>query len=102
MQDNVQKPLKIIYLGDSSASSNSHHRAEALRRLGCIIDVIDPYEFLKSKPQYRRWIEYRIGYHFLAKYILERIIYLFQDTSETYDLIWVNGGELQDHQLLDG
>ena len=94
MQDHVQKPLKIIYLGDSSASSNSHHRAEALRRLGCIIDVIDPYEFLKSKPQYRRWIEYRIGYHFLANYILERIIYLFQDKSETYDLIWVNGGEL--------
>ena len=94
MKNSSQIPLRVAYLGDGSTCSNSHYRAEALRRLGCNVEETDIYKFLSVMPKLRRWLEYRTGYRIFSKYILKQIIRSLGDSPKPYDLIWINGGEL--------
>lgn len=85
----------ILYLGDSSPSSTSAHRANALTRLGHAVVFLDPYKMF-SKQLGSRWlsaIHFRTGYRFLNSSVvkwLERALH----TVGRPDVVWVNSGEL--------
>jgi len=91
----ASKSLNILYLGDENPNTTSFHRCVALRRLGCNVDVVNPYKFLQPFPRYINRLSYRTGYRLLAKYFLRLIAAsLLRNFPHSYDLIWINGGEL--------
>lgn len=85
--------MRVLYLGATHPSSTSRHRAEALRRLGCEVELHDPHTALGVHSQgWRSSLHYRTGY-MLARPLIER----WADgltASKPYDLCWVDGGEL--------
>jgi len=85
----------ILYFGDSSSGSTSAHRAEALRRLGHNVIIIDPYlAFPKSlKSKISGMIHFRTGYRMLQGRMARWALQVTQNMSKP-ELIWVDSGEL--------
>jgi spore maturation protein CgeB len=85
---------RILYLGDSSPSSTSRHRAEALRRLGLEVIHHDPYAGLGTK-----LLGVRGAFHYRTGYLLTRssVSAWVQELAAlvgAFDLCWVDSGEL--------
>jgi hypothetical protein len=88
--------MKILYIGQSTKESTSRHRAEALKRLGHEITLVDPYAVL-SKPLHSRLrgaLHYRTGYRLLQRKTCAWVEEILQLHSNWPELIWVNSGEL--------
>ena len=67
MGDGKKPTLRILYLGHDSGTSR--HRADALRRLGHKVDVLDPWEFFPKGKISRKVIEklvYEVGAAWLS------------------------------------
>jgi spore maturation protein CgeB len=85
--------LNILYVGRGHGTSG--HRAETLRRLGHQVQLIDPLDF---QPQ-GRFVSRVLGKLVremgglpLEAYVRPRLLNAVK--SRSYDLVWVNGGEL--------
>jgi spore maturation protein CgeB len=86
--------MRVLYLGDTNASSTSFHRAQALRRLGCDVDLHDPREAVRAQTQgLLGTLHYRTGY-LLTRPVVERWVRSLLAKSHRHDLCWVDGGEL--------
>ena len=81
--------MKILYLGDDHGTSR--HRADALRRIGHDVHVVDPATTLPGGARVKQLVKETGGLvtqEFVARRILDRI------EGSQYDLTWVNGGHL--------
>lgn len=86
--------MRVLYLGASSPSSTSGHRAEALRRLGCHVDVLDPYQAVE--PHTRGLLgalHYRTGY-LMIRSVVNQWLRTQLARHPGHDLCWVDNGEL--------
>lgn len=85
----MNQSLRILYLGDDHAFSTSSHRAEALRRIGCEVELLNPqraYSQLKLHPK----LNYLTGYQLVSRLVfwwLKKSIH-----GKQFDLAWVDGG----------
>jgi len=92
----------ILFLGSNSIASTSRHRADALRRLGCLVTVVDPEELLGPRSRWQSFLDYRSGYIWLHHKLLhafkmnENLSSLFSS-----NLVWIEGGELYGPTFLD-
>ena len=88
------KNLNILYLGQDYGTSR--HRADALRRLGHRVEVIDPWEFLPQQPKLIRKLigklTYEIGPGFLEAYVRQQLKNRINEKQ--FDIIWSNQCEL--------
>jgi len=85
---------RILYIGNNHSASTSAHRADALKRLGHEVVVHNPFlAVAKEIGSYLNFIHYRTGYSLLQPKIEKWICALMQEDS-TYDLVWVDSGEL--------
>uniref|UniRef100_UPI0035B2F198 glycosyltransferase family protein n=1 Tax=Aquabacterium sp. TaxID=1872578 RepID=UPI0035B2F198 len=88
------RQLRALYVGDSNPASTSCHRAQALRRIGCHVDILDPYQAL-------RWmtsgvlgaVNYRTGYTLSRRHVVQWLRSTLL-AGQRYDLCWVDSGEL--------
>jgi hypothetical protein len=87
-------PRSILYFGSNSPTSTSRHRADALRRLGCEVTVVDPEELIGPRSRWQAFLDYRTGYCWLQKGLLLSLNATVEGVGNNPDLIWVNGGEL--------
>lgn len=86
--------MRVLYLGASSPSSTSRHRAEALRRLGCLVDVLDPYQAVERHMQgLLGALHYRTGY-LMIRSLVDQWLKDMLARSPRHDLCWVDNGEL--------
>lgn len=81
--------MKILYLGEDSGTCRQ--RADAMKRLGHDVDLLDPYRAFPDNGLTRRWI-YKTG-GLIAAYFVEKWM-LRTVARRSYDLVWVDGGEL--------
>lgn len=81
--------MKILYLGEDSGTCRQ--RADAMKRLGHDVDLLDPYRAFPDNGLTRRWI-YKTG-GLIAAYFVEKWV-LRTVAGRRYDLVWVDGGEL--------
>ncbi len=85
--------LHILYLGVNDGTSA--HRAHALGRLGHNVDILDPWGFLPPGRLAHKVLSklvYEIGAKTLEPYVRSRLFRAIGD--HTYDIVWVNHGEL--------
>lgn len=87
-------PPTILYLGSNSPASNSRHRADGLRRLGCEVTVVDPEDLIGPRRRWQAFVDYHTGYVFLQRLLLRELKAKFCVLANSPDLIWINGGEL--------
>jgi hypothetical protein len=87
--------LSILYLGVESGTSR--HRAQALRRLGHDVCVVDPDGLLPNRRVIGYWM-HRAGGDFLAGLARRRVLNAIG--SREFDLALVNGGMLVDAALV--
>lgn len=83
----------ILYLGSSNGTSL--HRARALERLGHRVDVIDPYSFLPRwslLPKVYGKVVREFGGAPIEPYVRASLLRALAGRS--YDVAWINGGEL--------
>jgi hypothetical protein len=88
--------LSVLYVGDDSPASTSRQRAEALRRLGCNLSIVNPNDlvvrtFPASLPSF---VHYKTGYRLLQGQLLHGLKSYVRNLPYDPELIWVNGGEL--------
>jgi spore maturation protein CgeB len=89
--------VRILYIGDNNQKATSCHRADALRRLGHEVLIIDPYTIFSQQLNnlILDALHYRSGYRFLQHYINNWVSQLLEvHTTNPPDLVWVNSGEL--------
>jgi spore maturation protein CgeB len=80
--------MKILYLGADSGTSG--HRANALRRLGHEVTIVNPVGGFAGIPMSGRWQRYLGGVGLAAlaeRYVLKAV------AGERFDLVWVDGGQ---------
>jgi hypothetical protein len=93
MGDGKKPSLGILYLGHDFGTSR--HRADALRRLGHKVDVLDPWEFFPKGKISRKVIEklvYEVGAGWLEPFVRRRLIQSL--IGRRLDLIWSDQCEL--------
>ena len=81
--------LKILYLGDNNPHSTSMHRAEALRRLGCQVEVLNPrhgHRHTKLPTKINNLTGYRLVAPLVHRWLDQ------QTQGKKFDLVWVDGG----------
>lgn len=82
--------MDILYIGNDSPHSTSYHRAMALKRLGHKVQIINPEVVLPAGLSGK--VHYRAGYRFIQSRVFN---FLKENTeSRSFELIWVNSGEL--------
>lgn len=86
--------LTVLYIGDHSPASTSRHRADALRRIGCKVTILDPAQVNGSITRLRAFLDYRTGYYFRQSSLLRQLQTRIAELSARPGLVWVNGGEL--------
>lgn len=92
--------MRVLYLGSNHPSSTSRHRAEALRRLSCEVDLHDPYEAVERHTRgLLGTLHYRTGYLLLRRVVEHWLLNALASTSR-YDLCWVDNGELLSRDAL--
>ncbi len=85
--------LNILYLGPDYGTSR--HRADALRRLGYEVELIDPWAFLPQQPFLKKVIgklTYEIGPAWMEPYVRRRLLTAIK--GKRFDVIWSNECEL--------
>ena len=87
--------MNILYLGRSEGTSR--HRAEALKRLGHRVRLIDLKALLIGNRAIDFYI-YKFGGRFLNTIVRRAILGL--TAHDSHDLVWVDGGELVDSELV--
>ena len=87
-------PQSILYFGDNSSASTSRHRADALRRLGCKVTIVDPQALIRPRHPWQVFLDYRTGYRWLQRRLLKGIQAWVSVTEVSPDLIWIDSGEL--------
>lgn len=85
----------ILYFGDSAPESTSAQRADAMKRLGHRVVVLNPYgRFVKQLTS--PWlgpIHFRTGYRLLNLSVVKWVKEVMNKAIKP-DMIWVNSGEL--------
>lgn len=89
----IPRQPSILYLGDCKSSSTSRHRAEALRRLGCSVSLIDPVSLIGPRPRWLAFVDYRTGFRLVQSQLLRALKTDASIATLTPDIIWINGGE---------
>ncbi len=87
--------MKILYLGSDQGTAG--HRANALRRLGHDVTIVNPSQGVSRIPLNGPWRRYlgSVGLASLAgAYVLQSI------SGQTFDLVWVDGGPLVSRKLV--
>jgi spore maturation protein CgeB len=87
--------LSIVYIGPGGGTSL--HRAEALRRLGHTVTMLDPWRLLPRNYPTQYWLV-RTGALFLGAIIRRRVLAALG--SATFDLAYVDSGQLLDVLLV--
>ena len=85
--------MHILYIG--SAQGTSLHRAEALRRLGHAVSIIDPWELIAKASLRKRMIGkfiYEVGASWLEHFVRRRLGRLLK--NQKFDVIWSDQCEL--------
>jgi spore maturation protein CgeB len=87
--------MTIMYLGDDFIHSTSAHRAEAFRRLGHRVTVINPRSFV-PKGRWVSGLNVRTGFRFFAAWVSARVSTsiessLQQPERDSGALVWVDG-----------
>ncbi len=87
--------MRIFYIGPSSPSTTSRHRADALGRIGHQVTLFDPFEALADdlSGPVRSRLHYRSGYRLLQP----RLRMMLEKRSRqiaSHDAIWIDAGEL--------
>lgn len=86
--------MNVLYLGTAHPSSTSRHRAEALKRLGCEVDLHDPTMALGAHGLgLLAAMHYRTGY-LMTRPLIDRWLATLPMQRGPYDLCWIDGGEL--------
>lgn len=93
--------MKVLYLGESKAFSNSECRIKALIRIGCDVTVMDPYPILKKYyfQTAAAIFHYRTGYRFVQNR-MKRWLDNFKSDVASFDILWINSGELFGPEIL--
>src|SRR6202012_5199838 len=79
--------MRILYLGDNHGTSR--HRADALRRIGHDVTVLDPAKLLPGGPKGRHLARKMGG--LMTQAFIERKV-LAEAGKARHDVTWVNGG----------
>ncbi|MGA9668238.1 MAG: glycosyltransferase, partial [Terracidiphilus sp.] len=88
--------MKLLYLGTGTGTSG--HRADALKRLGHAVTIVDPFRAIQKIPLIGPWQRYlgSVGLASLARdYVLKCI------SGQTFDLVWVDGGPHVSRRLVE-
>ncbi len=93
-------PFTILYLGSNSPASTSRHRADALRRLGCEVTVVDPERLIGLRRRWQAFFDYHTGYRFLQRRLLQALKAVVGISGLSADLIWVDSGEIYGPSVL--
>jgi spore maturation protein CgeB len=93
-------PFTILYFGSNSPASTSRHRADALRRLGCEVTVVDTKDLMGPRRRWQAFVDYRTGYRFLQRRLLRVLKATEGIRSLSADLIWVDSGEIYGPRVL--
>lgn len=88
--------MKILFLGADTFTSG--HRANALRRLGHEVQIIDPFTFAPRLPIVGPWRRY-FGSVGLAALIRRRVLDKLGGSSG-FDLVWVDSGGAVSRELV--
>ncbi|MES2091916.1 MAG: glycosyltransferase [Pseudomonadota bacterium] len=92
--------MRVLYLGATHPSSTARHRAEALRRLGCEVDLHDPYEAVQGHTRgLLGALHYRTGYLLLRRVVTRWLLNALAPELR-YDICWVDNGELLSRDAL--
>ena len=87
--------LSILYLGSSSIGSTSLYRANALKRLGCNVLVVDPYALVHDKSKTINKIHHILGFGLIQRRLLRIFKNIFSNESLVeFDCVWIDSGEL--------
>jgi len=85
--------LNILFFGSDSESSTSRHRADALRRLGHNVFVLDPKLVISTRNRLQSYIDYRTGFRLLSAHFLIFIKSFLQQLNTPIDIVWIDRGE---------
>jgi spore maturation protein CgeB len=88
--------MKILYVGSEKGTSS--HRANALRRLGHEVLLIDPGKFIQQIPLAGVWHRY-LGAVWLVSRVRSGILQRVRGSK--FDLIWVDSGGLVARALVE-
>lgn len=86
-------PRFILYFGSNSSASTSRHRADALRRLGCEVLVVDPQSLIGRRSRLQSLLDYRTGFQFVQKKLLHSLRSSEDLCGLSVDLLWIDSGE---------
>ena len=81
--------MKVLYIGPDSGTCRQ--RAEALRRIGHEVEIIDPFGKLPSWSLLHKW-SFKTGGFLLSALLTQAV--RRHSAQKMYDLVWVDGGEL--------
>lgn len=84
----------ILYFGSNSPASTARHRADALRRLGCPVTVVDPQALIGPRRRWQDFLDYRTGYRLLQRQLLHELKIRMSSGDFSPGVIWVDSGEL--------
>lgn len=87
--------MRILYLG--SDQGTSRYRADAMRRIGHDVRLIDPLAFAPDFPGLAQWC-FRTGSAGVAGIIAHRVQRAV--ASDSFDVVWVDGGEFVSPELV--
>lgn len=88
--------IKILFIGRRSGTSA--HRANALRRLGHDVVVVDIADYMPRLPLAGLWQRY-LGSVGLASLFQKRLLDQFAGHTD-FDVVWVEGGSLVSRELV--
>ena len=87
--------IEILFIGSNSAESTSRYRANALRRLGCIVEIIDLQKIFANSSLLLSKIHYLTGYKFLQGRLLQYLQRAVTCLSlKSPDCVWIDAGVL--------
>lgn len=93
MQESMPLIRSILYLGQNRGTSR--HRADALRRLGHEVEMLDPWDFFPTNKMTKRFLaklSNEMSPRFLEPYVRLRLMTRLKDRH--FDIIWNNQNEL--------
>ena len=85
--------LSILYLGQNHGTSR--HRADALRRLGHKVELIDPWAFVPQFPFIKKVVgklSYEIGPAWIEPFSYRRLVTAI--SKRQFDVVWNNQSEV--------
>ncbi len=86
--------INVLYLGGDSIGSTSAHRANAIRRLGYTVLVLNPWCLIPRFNKILAWFHYRTAYRMLQRCLRLAFQHTLAESGFKPSIIWVNSGEL--------